>query len=110
MHRCAGDEWFEGGADVGRMCLRHWPCTPAFPCCSGDCGGHRAADARALSRVNDGSWGVPPAGVSPESAAAARASAIDVSAVDWDTWFFGEGMPPVEVCGGSSKSLLHCCR
>jgi leukotriene-A4 hydrolase len=63
------------------------------PVHTGATGGHDPADIPALAGPHVG--GPPPAGADADAAAAAAAAAIDVSAVDWDTWFFGTGPPPV---------------
>jgi hypothetical protein len=62
------------------------------------------ADIPALSAAPVG--GVPPAGVGAEAAAAAAAEGIDLAtAVDWDTWFFGVGAPPVKNTYDSSERV-----
>lgn len=59
-------------------------------------GSPSAEDIAALSSApNTGALDVPPAGVSEEEAAAARAHAIDVSSFPWDAWFYAPGQPPV---------------
>lgn len=67
------------------------------PVHNGDTGAASPDDIAALAAaVAFEPIAVPPAGVAPDVAAAARAAAIDLSAVDWDTWFNGVGLPPVK--------------
>jgi hypothetical protein len=71
---------------------------------SGSSGGHRLADVHVLATANDGAMPVPSAGVAPDVAAAAKAAhAVDISALDWDAWFYGTGMPPVELAFDCSE-------
>lgn len=75
------------------------------PVHSGACGPHRAEDNSLLAVLNDGAWPVPEAGVSTATAALARSHhSIDLSAVDWDAWFYGTGMPPVSLSYDHSES------
>lgn len=76
--------------------VSHSGIPPSHTGAAGPTDRHDSADIPSLAVPNDGELGVPAVhGVDEAAVAAAKAHAIDVSSVDWDTWFYAPGQPPV---------------